>query len=90
MSRAKAVELLNKLEAAGISESQILLHILNDFMSGADSVKALESAMNEFDLLEEDEELCPSCGSADIFNHHFDYDTAQVVYQCRDCDDGWS
>jgi len=90
MSRAKAVDLLNKLEAAGISESQILLHILNDFMSGADSVKALESVMNEFDLLEEDEELCPYCDSNDVYNYQFNYDTAQAVYACRDCESTWS
>jgi predicted RNA-binding Zn-ribbon protein involved in translation (DUF1610 family) len=87
MNRIKAAQLLAQLKSAGISDSQILDHILGNFMSGEASVSALESCLNEHDLLEDE---CPSCGSADIFNHHFEYATAQIVYQCRDCDDRWS
>jgi hypothetical protein len=87
MNRTKAAQLLDTLKSAGISDYQILDHILNNFMSGDESVSALESCLNEYDLLEEE---CPSCGSADTFNHHFEYATAQIVYQCRDCDDRWS
>jgi hypothetical protein len=46
--------------------------------------------MNEFDLLEEDEELCPYCDSNDVYNYQFNYDTAQAVYACRDCESAWS
>ena len=87
MNRTKAAHLLAKLKSAGISDSQILDHILNNIMSGEASVSALESCLNEHDLLEEDD--CPSCGGNDITMNHFDYLVMRPVYKCRDCEDQW-
>jgi len=85
-ARAKAEQMLAKIKAAGYSDSQILNQVLGNFMSGSESVEALESVMNEFDLLED---ACPSCGSTSIIVSHFDYNTAQQVHKCEDCEDEW-
>jgi hypothetical protein len=87
MNRTKAAHLLAKLKSAGISDYQILDHILNNFMSGDESVSALESCLNEHDLLEE--ETCSSCGGNDITMNHFDYLVMRPVYKCRGCEDHW-
>lgn len=47
-NREKALQLLDKMTNAGISESMILDYLLNDFMSGAEAMESMISAEKEF------------------------------------------
>ena len=46
--RQKATEVLSRLYDLGISPDQILEHIIYNFLSGSESLEALEDARDEF------------------------------------------
>jgi transposase-like protein len=87
MEPKKSSGLLKQLRDGGVSDTQILEHLLEFFMGEAHACGALESCLNEYGLL--GEEPCPTCGSEDITINDFDYSTAKPVYICRDCEDQW-
>lgn len=47
-NRERALQLLDKMVNAGVSESMILDYLLNDHLSGSDAMDAMISAEKEF------------------------------------------
>lgn len=55
-NRDKAVALLEEMRGRGISDKDLLEHIVYNYMSGAESVDALEDAREDFIGINEDAE----------------------------------
>lgn len=53
--RIKAFELQERLQENGISDSSLLEYLINNYFSGSTVLGAMQSALIEFGLKEEDE-----------------------------------
>lgn len=69
--RNKAFELQGKLEDDGISDHALLEFLINNWLSGAEALQAMQAALVEFGLEEEDQSsddeeedftYCGACG----------------------------
>jgi hypothetical protein len=99
--RLKALELLEKItdfDNNGVSHEEILEYLIKNFLSGDRALECMEAAAEEFNTFidEEDDDSdddveeileCPNCMSSDInLTWDFDYDTADSVSKCNDCE----
>jgi hypothetical protein len=84
--RSEQQDKLTRLRESGQTDTQILEWILSNFMSADDACDGMDSLLEELGMLEKE---CPSCGSVDVFNSEFDYNSGHIIYQCNDCEDRW-
>ena len=54
--RQKAFNKLQQILAAGISEEEIVNHLIRNHLSGSQALEAMESCEEEFDLNQNDED----------------------------------
>lgn len=54
--RQKATQILERLYSVGVSPDQILEHIIFNFLSGSESLEAMEDTQDEFFPSEDDED----------------------------------
>lgn len=66
-NRQTAVENLEKLREAGVTDERIADYIINNWMTGDDAKKATEDLLIEEDLEDEDEDEDEDEGEADDF-----------------------
>ena len=57
--RNKAFELQERLIEEGISDSSLVNFLVNNWLSGSEALEAMQAALVEFGLEEEDEEYEP-------------------------------
>jgi len=55
-NRNKAFELQERLQENGVSDSSLLEFLINNYLGGSQALEAMEAALVEFGLEEEDED----------------------------------
>jgi hypothetical protein len=63
--RQKATQILERLYSLGISPDQILEHIIFNFLSGSQSLSAMEDSQDEFFPSDDEEDEEDDCSDSD-------------------------